>query len=191
MILGEQIKLNREKLNLTQEQLGLKLNVTRQAVYKWESGKGYPDIQNLIRLSELFEISLDEMIKGDSYFQNNIKIKGVTRMLGNRNFLSALSYFSFFFAPIILPILIMIYGDGEMRNHGKRSLLSQMMPFVIFILLVGLYGINYYLSMHLELIPLASTMVIGTCMFLIAVLTIGIAIWNIKEGIKELYAVHN
>lgn len=191
MILDEQIKLNREKLNLTQEQLGLKLNVTRQAVYKWESGKGYPDIQNLIRLSELFEMTLDEVIKGDSYFQHNIKIKGVTGMLGNRNFLSALGYFSFFSTSIILPILVIVYGDKEMKYHGKRSLISQIMPFGIFMISVGLYGINYYLSIHLELIPLASTMVIGTCMFLVAVLTIGIAIWNIKEGIKELYSVHN
>ncbi|PFP08470.1 hypothetical protein COJ90_22235 [Priestia megaterium] len=68
MRLGEQIRKIRKNENLSQEQLGQKMNVTRQAIYKWESRKGYPDIQNLIMLSELFEISLDELIKVDSSF---------------------------------------------------------------------------------------------------------------------------
>ncbi len=98
--LGEQIRTIRNKENLSQEQLGQKMNVTRQAIYKWESGKGYPDIQNLIKLSELFEISIDKLIKGDSSFQSKIKVKGGTGMFSNRNFLSSLNYFSFFFAPL-------------------------------------------------------------------------------------------
>ncbi|WP_339146223.1 MULTISPECIES: helix-turn-helix transcriptional regulator [unclassified Sutcliffiella] len=100
MRLGEQIRTIRNKENLSQEQLGQKMNVTRQAIYKWESGKGYPDIQNLIKLSELFEISIDKLIKGDSSFQSKIKVKGGTGMFSNRNFLSSLNYFSFFFAPL-------------------------------------------------------------------------------------------
>ena len=41
------------------------MNVSRQAVYKWENNKGYPDIENLIKLSELYNVTLDELIKGD------------------------------------------------------------------------------------------------------------------------------
>nr|WP_280157227.1 helix-turn-helix transcriptional regulator [Priestia aryabhattai]MDH3130291.1 helix-turn-helix transcriptional regulator [Priestia aryabhattai] len=100
MRLGEQIRKIRKNENLSQEQLGQKMNVTRQAIYKWESGKGYPDIQNLIMLSELFEISLDELIKGDSSFQGKIKVKGGTGMFSNSSLLSALNYFSLFFAPV-------------------------------------------------------------------------------------------
>lgn len=38
--------------------------MTRQAVYKWESNKSYPDIDNLILLSDLYEVTIDELIKG-------------------------------------------------------------------------------------------------------------------------------
>ncbi|TYS61343.1 helix-turn-helix transcriptional regulator [Sutcliffiella horikoshii] len=86
MKLGEQIRTIRNKENLSQEQLGQKMDVTRQAIYKRESGKGYPDIQNLIKLSELFEISIDELIKGASSYQSKIKVKGGTGMFSNRNF---------------------------------------------------------------------------------------------------------
>ncbi|MGN4126372.1 helix-turn-helix domain-containing protein [Lysinibacillus sphaericus] len=45
--------------------------MSRQSVSKWELGKGYPDIENLIRLSDLYEISLDKFIKGEEKYQKN------------------------------------------------------------------------------------------------------------------------
>ncbi|MEK1833600.1 helix-turn-helix transcriptional regulator [Priestia megaterium] len=42
------------------------MNVSRQAVYKWENNKGYPDIDNLVKLSELYEVSVDELLKDSS-----------------------------------------------------------------------------------------------------------------------------
>ncbi|WP_308015734.1 helix-turn-helix transcriptional regulator [Priestia aryabhattai] len=45
------------------------MNVSRQAVYKWENNKGYPDIENLIKLRDLYNITLDKLIKGDHSFQ--------------------------------------------------------------------------------------------------------------------------
>ncbi len=66
MTLGKQLQMLREKENLSREQLGEKLNVSRQAIYKWESDKGYPDIENLIRLSEFYNVTLDELLKKQS-----------------------------------------------------------------------------------------------------------------------------
>ncbi len=54
-------KLSKEK-NISQEQLAEKLNISRQAISKWESGKAYPDIDNLILLRDIFNVSLDELI---------------------------------------------------------------------------------------------------------------------------------
>lgn len=65
MELNNQIKKYRTALNLSQEELGEKVYVTRQTVSNWETGKSYPDIHSLLLLSSLFEISLDELIKGD------------------------------------------------------------------------------------------------------------------------------
>ena len=65
MSLGEKIKAMRQHASLSQEQLAEKLNVSRQAITKWETGKGIPDIANLIAISDEFDLSLDELIKDD------------------------------------------------------------------------------------------------------------------------------
>lgn len=65
MNLGEKIKERRKQTGLSQEQLAERLNVSRQAITKWETNKGIPDIANLIAISDEFELSLDELIKDD------------------------------------------------------------------------------------------------------------------------------
>ena len=59
------IKMRKEK-GLSQEALGEKLDVARQTISKWELGETTPEMDKLVKLSELFEISLDELIKDDS-----------------------------------------------------------------------------------------------------------------------------
>lgn len=65
MELNEQIKKYRTEMNLSQEELGEKIYVTRQSISNWENGKTYPDIHSLLLLSSLFGISLDQLVKGD------------------------------------------------------------------------------------------------------------------------------
>ena len=70
MDFGEQIKHIRQQQNLTQEQFAEKLSVSRQAVSNWENNKNLPDIGMLILMSDVFQISLDQLIKGDSQMNN-------------------------------------------------------------------------------------------------------------------------
>ena len=65
MTLGQRIKEEREKRQWTQDYLAETLNVSRQAVSKWEGDHAYPDIDRLVQISNLFNISLDSLIKGD------------------------------------------------------------------------------------------------------------------------------
>lgn len=65
MELNAQIKKYRKSLNLSQEELAEKAYVTRQTISNWENGKSYPDIHSLLLLSSLFNVSLDQLIKGD------------------------------------------------------------------------------------------------------------------------------
>ena len=75
MDFGERIKSIRKKENLTQEQFAIKLNVSRQAVSNWENNKNLPDIGMLILMSNVFEVSLDELIKGENQMNNNMTEK--------------------------------------------------------------------------------------------------------------------
>lgn len=65
MELSAQIKKYRNNLDLSQEELAEKIYVTRQTISNWENNKNYPDIHSLLLLSSLFNISLDQLIKGD------------------------------------------------------------------------------------------------------------------------------
>lgn len=65
MELNTQIKKYRTQMKLSQEELAEKVYVTRQTISNWENNKNYPDIHSLLLLSSLFNISLDQLIKGD------------------------------------------------------------------------------------------------------------------------------
>ena len=65
MELGRQIKRHRQKAKLSQEELANRVYVSRQTISNWENDKSYPDVNSLVLLSEIFQISLDKLIKGD------------------------------------------------------------------------------------------------------------------------------
>ncbi|MBY0121481.1 phosphotransferase [Bacillus sp. S/N-304-OC-R1] len=74
MNIGEKLKLRRKKTGFTQEQIAEKMNITRQTLSNWEVGKNFPDIESIIKLSHIYQLSLDELLLGKIFF------KGVTVM---------------------------------------------------------------------------------------------------------------
>jgi len=72
MIVGKIIKEIRENAGLTQEQFAEKLAISRQAVSKWERGAALPDIENIMYISDLFNVSLDTIVKGDEKMTKKI-----------------------------------------------------------------------------------------------------------------------
>ena len=88
MTLGERIKNYRQRAGLSQEQLAEKINVSRQAVTKWENDSGMPGIDNLISLSKVMGISLDELVMGEKIMKitefeqiKNVEIDIVKKVL--------------------------------------------------------------------------------------------------------------
>ena len=74
MEIKDKIQQLRKHKNLSQERLSEELNISRQAVAKWENGETMPDINNLIQISNIFNISLDRLLKDDNCicnFNNN------------------------------------------------------------------------------------------------------------------------
>lgn len=65
MSFGEKLQQLRKEKGLSQEDLAYQLNVSRQAVSKWESQNGYPEMEKMILISELFQVSLDYLLKED------------------------------------------------------------------------------------------------------------------------------
>lgn len=65
MNVGARIKKYREKQNISQDELALKVFVSRQTISNWETNKSYPDIKSLTMLSNIFHVTLDDFVKGD------------------------------------------------------------------------------------------------------------------------------
>lgn len=65
MNLSNQIKELRKREGFSQEALAERIYVSRQTISNWETERSYPDVQSLLMLSVLFDVSLDELIKGD------------------------------------------------------------------------------------------------------------------------------
>lgn len=63
MKFNEKLMSIRKMKGLSQEELGMELQVSRQTVSKWESGQSYPDFQRLVMLSDFFDMTLDELVK--------------------------------------------------------------------------------------------------------------------------------
>ncbi|MBN2738879.1 MAG: helix-turn-helix transcriptional regulator [Spirochaetales bacterium] len=70
MNLSNRIQDLRKKADMTQEMLAEKLNISRQSIAKWEKGESFPDLNNLISLSELFGVSIDFLLKGPNQYSS-------------------------------------------------------------------------------------------------------------------------
>ncbi len=82
----EKLQELRKKKGLTQEELAEMLYVSRTAVSKWESGRGYPNIDSLKEISKFFSVSIDELLSSDKLLsiaekENKSNIKSICNML--------------------------------------------------------------------------------------------------------------
>lgn len=71
MNLNQKISQLRNDNNWSQEELAEKLNVSRQSVSKWESGQAKPDLDKIIALSNIFDVSTDYLLKDDNEEKSN------------------------------------------------------------------------------------------------------------------------
>lgn len=94
------LKIRKEQ-KMTQEEFAKLFNVTRQTVSNWENEKSYPDLETLIKLSDMFEVSLDTLMKGDKAMVKKFD----KELLQNKYIKKSLKVLS-----IILVILFISYG---------------------------------------------------------------------------------
>ena len=133
--IGSKIKTLRLSKSMTQEQLAKALHVSAQAVSKWENGKSYPDIHSLLLLSALFDVSLDQLIKGDfETMKQEVNAADVRAM--NRD---GIIYTILLAATIILPVPLI-------KWFGLYGLIPELL----------LWGSAMYFALRLERIKKAN-----------------------------------
>ena len=87
MEIGKKLKDARMRSGFTHESVAEKVNVSRQTISNWENEKSYPDIISVIELSNLYSISLDELLKGDEKMMEHLEestnvVKSTRKLIG-------------------------------------------------------------------------------------------------------------
>ena len=125
MNFNEKLMMLRKNKNLSQEQLGNELNVARQTVSKWELGETTPEMDKLIKMSEIFEVSLDELMKDQNMniSNNDINNTNTQKLAGlTIKILKGIGIFllSIFIITIIMMILSFAIFNGIKTNTNVR-----------------------------------------------------------------------
>ena len=110
MEIGSQIRKYRNAQELSQEELAEKIYVTRQTISNWENEKSYPDIHSLLLLSSVFEISLDQLIKGDIEIMKREINREEVKKFNYLGKLFAILFIASIIAFVPLVVFLKIYG---------------------------------------------------------------------------------
>lgn len=116
------LKSKRKALNLTQQELADRLYVTRQTLSRWENNLGYPNLDTLVKLSEILNTPLDELLKGGQYNLVNRISKDVKDKDKYKKFL-------FIFITLILTIILCLcfLSYGRINQVG---FIDRFTPFI-------------------------------------------------------------
>ncbi len=81
MTFGKTLKERRSQLDLTQQEVAKKLYISRQTISNWENGKSYPDLDMLIKISDVYQVSIDSLLKGDQELKKSLDTQKVESIL--------------------------------------------------------------------------------------------------------------
>ncbi len=112
----DKLKELRIKNNLTQDDMAKKLYVTRNAISKWENGKGYPNIESLKTISKQFNISLDELINEQD--ATLITLENSKNLKKQQNILLSIGLFIIYaLTGILIPTLLFKYDPTSVMVY--------------------------------------------------------------------------
>ena len=117
MEISERLKQARTVSGMTQEQVAENIMVSRVTLSHWENGKTLPDIASLISLSDLYQISLDELLKGDPKMTEKVK-KDAKDLKSNKRLILITAIFCI--AVMAVYIASIIVG-GEFKDFSQAA----------------------------------------------------------------------
>lgn len=151
MEFNEKLQYLRKQCSMTQEQLAEKLYVSRTAVSKWESGKGYPNIESLKCISKIFGISIDELLSG-----NELLELAETENRININKIYGLIYGALDLIAVVF-IFMPLFGQHDGSHVRAVTLLNDLdvsfsvrVIFFVALISMSLFGIIELTIQHLE-----------------------------------------
>lgn len=161
MEIGKTIQDLRKRKGLSQEELAEKIDVSRQAVSKWENGSSVPDVEKIIALSNFFQVSTDYMLKGKET-EKNIKenfAKIFTVAATAVNFMGIIlaviiwneyqTTISVVVGVILMAFGCMLFASGMISGNDKNKLKSAKIFFAVniwFLIIIPIAFVFNFLS---------------------------------------------
>ena len=162
MDLSQQLKTSRQNAGLSQTKVAEQLHISRQAISQWENGKNYPDLDNLILLSQLYHFNLNELLAENTELReklaiNEHQIKIETKKLNQVNtqiektkdeglILLILSCLLFVIAPLGIFVAPIIMWRNKRLNTFYNIVYLSCIVAIIYNLFTGYGNLSDYLN---------------------------------------------
>ena len=190
MEFNEKLQELRKSRGLTQEDLAEILHVSRTAVSKWESGRGYPNIESLKDISKFFSVSIDDLLSGEKL----IFIAEKENKSNMRNLCDWLFGFIDLFSVIL--VILPLYPDTvegfvysvNLLNYTETSTFNIVFYWIMFLLLIGtgILKIIFTKTKAEKSNKILSTVSIGINVFMVLFLALTRAVYPLIIGILLL-----
>lgn len=160
MEIGSKIKKARIESGLTQEQTAAILGVSRQTISNWENDKSYPDIISVIKMSEIYSISLDHLLKEDNAMNNKQTymeyLEESTNTVKEKKNLEKVILFSVYFVIWAIAELFFWLMKEPITNKGDMAFRWILLPLITLVTTAIIAKNNYWGNANWFSIPAAA-----------------------------------
>lgn len=155
MEIGSKIKKSRIDAKLTQEQAAEALGISRQTISNWENEKSYPDIVSVLKMSDLYSVSLDYLLKGDSPMKNYLDyIEESTNVVKSKVKLSKLILILSYLVIWAFNIMVSWFFSAESISEAQAGAFQWLVLPVATIVISLLIGKNDFWGKRKWFVPI-------------------------------------
>ncbi len=171
MEIGALIREARNRTRMTQEQAAEALGVSRQTISNWETGKSYPDVVSVIRMSDLYDVSLDHLLKEETSVKQSYKVylEESTNTVKSRRTQSITTLVAITLAIWALSMLVTWLVASGVDSTGYSAAVSWTVLPVMFFVASFLTGRNRYFGRAMYAVPFVCSLLYSMCAYVTSV----------------------
>lgn len=137
MSFGENLRFLRTECGMTQEQFAEKLEVTRQSVSKWESDSGFPELEKILQISQMFACDLDTLLQGSVQERKRADTAGYDRHMNRRTRMISIGVTLCILGVAGAAVLDTLHGTWA--EFAGMALFGLVIPGVLILILSGIW----------------------------------------------------
>ena len=142
MSLNQNLRILRKSHGLSQEDFADKLDVSRQAVSKWESGEAYPETEKIIAICDLFNCNMDDLVRGEMQTENHPQENPLAPENYDKIMTSAVRDETLGLAIILLGISLALTSGSLLQNQNESDIIGSIIIIISIILAIPILTIS-------------------------------------------------